>query len=482
MLSTDTHMYMGGLFISAGGNVNTEDLTRWNYATEGWETVPGLSPDIGGRVDEIFQKDGDPNIYFGGNFRDPAGTDANGIVRFNPSTVTWEALVDPNFNLANTAWDTGPTNGRVLAVEQDDTFVYVGGNFTNVINGNQATKVERYILRYRLGAGGSVSTGSWERMGAVPSGNSDPSSDQTPGGVVDDLLLLPNGDLIAAVRSTRGLVRWDGSSWSLYAGGVAVGTPPGGSEGGSDSGGPGFVRAMAQHPDGRIFVAGSFSSVGASNLPANFVAAYDPATNTWDNLNLGFGPDYAQSNGTTFNADGVFDLKIDSTGLVYVAGDFQTTTGGTTSDANHVAVWDDSGEWKSLGSGLGSTGSQIANCIGITPEDTVFVGGVFSRGWELSKSASNRVAIWDADEELTVVPPLPDTMEIRIEDGKVVAYTRFSVQDQYRIRFDDELPITTSDSARGPFLMKRFLIDRRELEDFDPAARPRRFYKAFPGL
>ena len=100
MLSTNTHLYMGGLFLSAGGNVNEQDLTRYNYATESWEDVPGTIGDgIGGRVDEIFQ-DSTGNIFFGGNFSLVGGTDARHIARFNPTSGTWEALFDPSSNLS----------------------------------------------------------------------------------------------------------------------------------------------------------------------------------------------------------------------------------------------------------------------------------------------------------------------------------------------------------------------------------------------
>ncbi|MGJ8726580.1 MAG: hypothetical protein ACSHYB_18695 [Roseibacillus sp.] len=456
MLSTDTHLYMGGLLISAGGNANEEDLTRYNYATEQWENVPGLDvpnvfQDIGGRVDEIYE-DANGFIFFGGNFAFPAETEARRIVRFNPTNNTWEALFDPSSNLANDDWDNGPVDGRVLAIASDANYIYVGGNFTNGANPTN----ERYILRYELGAGNSVSTGTWEAIGTGT------------GGIVDDLLILPNGDLLAATRTADGFKRWDGSAWSTYAGGV-------------DIGGSGVIRTMARHPDGRIFVGGSFSTVGASNLAAGDVAAYDPLTGTWDGLDGGFGPDYEQSNGLTFVADGVYDLEIDSTGKVYVGGDIQTTVGGAVGDANHVAYWNDSGSWKSMGSGLGSTGSQIVNCIGIDGNDRVFVGGGFSRGWELSKGISNDVAIWDEDAELTVIPSLPDIPELRIEDGMVVLYALKGSVTQFRVREKASLPMTSSDNEYGPYSYPRYGITRRELGAFDPSE-PRLFYQLQLGL
>ncbi|MEJ6578294.1 MAG: hypothetical protein QNL68_00700 [Akkermansiaceae bacterium] len=43
-------------------------------------------------------------------------------------------------------------------------------------------------------------------------------------------------------------------------------------------------------------------------------------------------------------------------------------------------MWDDTGTWKPLGSGIGSigsTGSQIVNCLTTGPNAELYVGGVF---------------------------------------------------------------------------------------------------------
>ena len=61
--------------------------------------------------------------------------------------------------------------------------------------------------------------------------------------------------------------------------------------------------------DGRVYVGGEFETAGGSASP--FVAAWDPATRTWDDL--GGGP-----------GDRVFELAVGADGTVYASGSFST--------------------------------------------------------------------------------------------------------------------------------------------------------------
>ena len=452
MLASDTHLYVGGLLINAGGIVNEENLTRYNFATESWEEVPGLNNGVGGRVDDIFS-DSEGFFYFGGNFALPANTDAQHIVRFDPNTEIWEALFDPSSNLTNPDWDNGPSDGRVLAIARSGDIIFIGGEFTDGDNPPE----ENFILQYRLGSEG-VSNGVWESVGEGTEAR------------VDDLLVLPNGDLIAATRTDDGLRRWDGSTWTTFGGGVD-----------NFSGGNGVVRTMALHLDGRLFIGGNFTAVGSTNLPVRGVAAYNPATDTWDDLAGGFGPDIVQDNGTTFMADGVFDIEVDSEGRIYVGGDIQSSVAGPFSDASKVAFWNDTGMWNSMGSGFGSSGSQIVNCLEVDANDRVYAGGLISRGWEF-RSGDTDVAWWDADEELSVIPSSAESPVLRIEDGMIVMYARRGEESQFRVREGDTLPLSASDNRYGPFgYPAAGGITRRELTDFEPDE-PNLFFQIQFGL
>jgi hypothetical protein len=449
------YLYAGGLFLNTDGVSNGKNLVRLNLTTRAWEQVPGLTAGLNGRVDTIHNG-GDGFIYVGGNFRDPSGTNAKGIARFNTATNTWQSLTSVTQNLVTAGWENGPVEGRVQAIAKVGNFVYAGGNFAANTPSN-----ERFILRYNL------TTSKWESVGTGT------SSGAGTGGQVESLLSLPDGDLIAATRNTAGLMRWNGSTWSTYAGGI---TGPGDSDEIDEEEETGAVRIMKHHPDGRIFIAGNFNTVGGN--PASFVAAYNPANGTWDNLNGGFGPNYLQSNGTNFTADGVYDLEIDSQGRVYVGGDFRTNPDGSDSRFNHIAMWDDTGAWKPLGSGIGSTGSQIVNCLATGPNDELYVGGVFSRGWRNAVSASKSFAIWDDSKILTPVPISEDRPIITTENGTLYIHIRTVVGNQYKVQDSSTLPFPPLPDQFGRFGSSNWNLLKHELGPA-PTNGGKKFYRVF---
>ena len=364
MTRAGDYLYTGGLFLNTTGVSVGKNLVRFNLNTEAWEAIPGIGSPLNGSVRSIYANGG--WIYIGGNFSTPAGTSANRVARFNPGSGVWEPLYDDSISLSS-GDEYGPSNGEVRAITRAGDYIYVGGSFTNAswpLN-------ERIIRRYR------ISTQEWLSVGEGLAISSAGYAQQ-----VLAMTTLPDGSVLAGGAFTDGLARWNGSSWSAYGGGI---------------GGLGVVRTMAVHPDGRIFIGGSFDQAGSGGgmISAAFVAAYDPSSGTWDNLAGGFDDLYEQSNGTTFTADGVYDIAIASDGKVFVAGDFQADPARTNTNLDHVAMWDDSGSWKALGSGLGNTGSQIVNCLEIGPLGDLYAGGTFSEGWRNASSANTQIARWD---------------------------------------------------------------------------------------
>ncbi|MGK0190333.1 MAG: hypothetical protein ACI9R3_006157, partial [Verrucomicrobiales bacterium] len=182
------------------------------------------------------------------------------------------------------------------------------------------------------------------------------------------------------------LAMWDGSSWSEIGGGV-----------------DGFVRAVAIAPDGRLFVGGQFTEVGGQ--PANNVAAWNGSS--WDTLDGGVLGD---------SVSGVFGMSIDQSGRVYLAGEFNRF-GSDETPLNNVAMWDGSGKWKALGSGLGKSSTQIVNSVYATGNDAYF-GGVFADP-NGSPNAKKNFARWNPTLDFTDYIPglsgLEKSLKVEIE-------------------------------------------------------------------
>jgi len=363
------YIYTGGLFLRTSGLTKGKNLIRFNLTNESWEQIPGLNAELNGSVRAIHAAN-DGMVYVGGNLSTPAGTSANRIARFDPSTDTWSALFDPNSSLIADGEGNGPSNGEVRAITQSGDFIYAGGSFTK----SAWPTNERYIRRYQ------ISTQQWQAVG------------NGLDGPVRSLLTLPDGSILAGGLFSDELSRWDGSSWTVYGGGVD----------GVDSNAV-IIRSLAQHPDGRIFIGGFFDTAGSGSneVSTKNIAAYDPATNTWNALAGGFANNYIQSNGTTFDSMGIYAITINSLGEVYAGGDIQADPARTNENLDHVALWDDTGVWKALGSGVGNTGSQIVNCLAIGLNQDLYVGGTFSEGWRNASSANTQFARWDGTIDFT---------------------------------------------------------------------------------
>lgn len=374
------YLYTGGLFLSTTGSNDRKNLSRFNMQTEHWESVPGINSGFNGGVWDIHNAD-DGYIYIGGNFSQVGGAAAQGIARFDPVSETWEALIDPSPTLVTVGQENGPTNGRVFAIQKIGDLVYVGGEFTGP---SRSPADEKYIRSY------NVVSKKWAKVGGTLDSD------------VRALTVAPNGDLIAGGGFEGTLSRWNGTAWTTISGGARQ------NEGG------GIVREVKYAADGTLYIAGDFDRVGeAAGITTRDVAAIKDGV--WNPLAGGFDDTYIQSNGTTFNSDGVYDLAVGTDGKVYASGDFDASNGRTVTNLRHIAMWDGTGAWKAMGSGVGTTGSQIINCVEVAPDQTVFVGGVFNEGHKNAGSAKFTFARWDVDRDFTdYVPGAADNSTLRI--------------------------------------------------------------------
>jgi len=242
------------------------------------------------------------------------------------STGQWNALGPPN---------VAGTYTQILAIAEDDVYVYFGGGFLNFDNIPNAD----YIVRY------NKQTGAWSSLGTGMNGN------------VWALTLAPDGTLFAGGSFTLAggvaanyVASWNGAAWSP----LGVGTNH-------------FVFALAVGNDGLLFVGGRFTLAGG--VAANYVASWNGAA--W--AALGAGMD-----------DWVYDLVVAPSGALFAGGRF-TAAGGV--GASRVARWLD-GAWAALGAGVDNTVWALA----VTGAGVLYVGGEFHNA---GGSAALHVAKWD---------------------------------------------------------------------------------------
>ena len=163
-------------------------------------------------------------------------------------------------------------------------------------------------------------------------------------GIVQAVLRLPNGDLVAAGSFTTAdgvpaasIARWDGAAWSALGSGL-----------------DGTAYALAWDDDaGLLIVGGAFTNAGGA--PASRIAAWNGSS--WSTLDSGFdGPVYA--------------LCRSAQGDLLVGGAF-TTAGGA--PAAHVARWNGT-SWSPCGAGTGGTVFALA----ALPDGDFVAGGQFA--------------------------------------------------------------------------------------------------------
>ncbi|MBF9239805.1 T9SS type A sorting domain-containing protein [Hymenobacter sp. BT683] len=277
-----------GLFQNAGGTPAADYIARWDGAA--WQP---LGAGLAGAVVSLFlAANGD--VLAGGNFSDAGGDPAaDGVARWDGTR--WRAV------------GPGVVWGIVHAVaEGPDGEVWIGGDFSRV--GNDVTICG--VARWTGGAWQAVGTG------LLTSG----------GGSVYDLLVAPNGDVLAGglfrrmggVPNADMVARWDGTAWHPL--------------------GPGLnntVHALARGAGGDLYATGTFTDAGGDPA-ADGVARWDGTA--WHPLGTGL----------SRNARG-YALAVAPNGDVVVGGIF-TLAGGVAGTA-HIARWDGTA-WHPLGSGL----------------------------------------------------------------------------------------------------------------------------------
>ncbi len=326
MAKLGNYLYMAGAFLNTAGDPRMKNLARFNLTTLQWEPVPGVDGSHRNFI-RALHADAEGKLWVGGDFSSIGGIDANRIAKFDPATGQWSALID----FTAGADMLGPVSGGVYSVVRSGDHLYIGGF---VFNHNDPSM--RFVRRF------NVRTNQWQSCGEGLNAKVSALAVASNGDVYAGGIFTHSGD-----RVVQSLAKFDGSQWSEVGGGVN-----------------GVVRTMAFAPNGTLVVGGQFDQVG--DQFANNVAIWNGIF--WDTMDGGI------IGGGSVN--GVFGLSVDARNRVYIGGDFDFADSDL-SRLNKAAMWDGTGTWKTMGSGLGNTTTQIVNVVLVDGND-VYMAGVFA--------------------------------------------------------------------------------------------------------
>ncbi|MBJ6107847.1 VCBS repeat-containing protein [Hymenobacter sp. BT523] len=296
--------------------------------------------------------DGSGNLYVGGNFRGAGNVVANGIAKWNGTA--WSAV---GGSLAG-------TSGQVSALAFDGSGnLYAGGTFTSIGG------VSVHGIAYWNGS-------NWADVGGGMRFN-------TGEGSVAALAFDTNGNLYAGGRFTSaggvttngGIARWDGSAWTALGTGIGGGT----------------VSALAAGSAGTLYVGGSFTTAGGvavqnvarwsgtawsalvistirgvggtvraiAVLGSNVIVGGSllDSSGSFCTLIRWTGTTWSTMQSTTSTSEGVYSLRNDGSGNLYVGGDY-AAYGGTSGST--VAKLNSSLAWSSITTGSKGTVSALA--------------------------------------------------------------------------------------------------------------------------
>ncbi len=322
--------------------------------------------DVGPRADAdilglAVQDDG--KIIAVGEFNEFGGMNHNGIVRLNP-----DGSLDPSFTTGSGASGTV----RAVAIQSDGKIV-VGGDFWTFNGLNH-----HYLARLNLD--GSVDTKfnvSIDSQGFV--GIQD---------TVKSLAIQPDGRIVIGGTFINVGRTYKARLARLHAdGSLDTSFNPG-------TGANDYPRSIAVQPDGKILVAGRFTSFNDtwSGRIVRLLAdgSMDPL------FNPGQGAD------ATVRA-----LTLDSSGRIYIGGDFETFNGTNRSAIARLLP----GGGLDLSFDQGDPENDTVNVIALGPDGKVWIGGLFQQAGGLTRPLLARL-----NENGTADPSVNVTFDNRAGD------------------------------------------------------------------
>ncbi len=354
LATNGNNVYVGGDFISAGGDPTIQRIARWDGTN--WFA---LGQGVNGSVRAIAVSG--TTVYVGGQFY--AETNTDGSTTNGYYVAKWDGSAWRGFG-------NGPNSGvggYVNSLAVIGSSLYVGGNFPNVNNPDNTFPIVNNIARWD-GA-------TWSALGGGVNGNVVaivPSATGIYAGGLFTQATQANSNLLAVI----GVAYWDGAKWSALGTGISGGAFP-------------YVQALAML-NNNLYVGGSFTAAGGGS--ANYVAKWNGAS--WSPLGS------SVSNGV----DGtVIALTVKGTNL-YVGGAMSLTKA---ADGSKVSVASEAGwdgtHWFALGRSTGSAVYALAaGAAGL------YVGGNVLTGMnsDLSQVFVSGLVVWTGTNWNTIGPGL----------------------------------------------------------------------------
>lgn len=313
--------------------VDPEDSCSFWYTTEYYETDSSFS--FNTRIGNF--KFGDCDPFESGWLNLGDGGHANGPLTNGSNTIVKDIAVD------------------------DDGNIYVVGWFQNAGGIPEADHIAMW------------NGTSWVALGSNGSGDGAIGSVVGIHAIVidDDGNIIVGGDFSLSGQGQGDIAMWNGSTW--------VGHDINGTVGGE-------INNLIFDASGNLYAGGDFSHAGGDTEAAKLAV--------WDGAN--WSPVGSVGGNSAFGNGEVNDLAFDSTGNLYVGGDFFTAGGNT--EAHYIAMWDGD-SWENLGCckpGGGFVVNQIVNAIAIDSSDRVYIGGRFTN--VAGDPEIDYIAMWDGGQ------------------------------------------------------------------------------------
>ena len=381
--NNDNTLFVGGNFtlVQDGLSDKTANYVAiWNNASSSWSTLgTNATNGLNAQCNTLAYDSSNQILYVGGNFTTVIDTVTTQSTNYN---AAWNRQTNrwSIFGDGKTNNSNG-TNGSVSTVVYNNNKLYVGGNFTTVRDGIQSDPSANYVAIW------NNTTSTWSTIGTNATNGTNGNCNTIAYDNSNQILYVGGnfGVLYDTVstQNSRYNAGWNTQTnrWSIFG------------SNNSSNGTNGSVNTVVYNKN-KLYVGGNFTTVQdgiQSDPPANYVAIWNNTTSTWSTLGTN------ATNGTNVQCNTI--AYDSSTQILYIGGSFTTVKDALiTQSANYNAAWNtQTNRWSIFGSNNTSNGTNgVVNSV-VYDNNKLYVGGNFTlvRDGLQSNPTANDIAIWN---------------------------------------------------------------------------------------